>query len=318
MSYAGDDMSTGYQTIYNDLRESLMLARKNITSYFLGILGLLLVSAIVISVSALVVLGITYISVGGDFNTWIYGLQQMAVLNPDVLVLGGFGIAVLLIASLFMTLIGPLFGMSYEVAATGSTRAEAVFSWLRSRFVKYFICGSLMALIVAGVPILLWYINALFYNYSIPPLVESGLSVFTSVWVFVTIALTSMVMPAITRGSAVIEAFRVSLRLATKRFERIFGLWCAILLLLLVTFGPSIVWTTVMGPMIPSQFLLTSSIVFGSLIIAVFTVVVAFAWWLLLFPMVLIALCRVYSELTTELGGQKSTDSVGMHSRSAI
>ncbi|MFW9769739.1 MAG: hypothetical protein ACFFEM_13035, partial [Candidatus Thorarchaeota archaeon] len=130
------------------------------------------------------------------------------------------------------------------------------------------------------------------------------LTISTFVWVFITAGLTSMVFPAVSSGKGVQEAVKESYSLATRYFDRVYGLQSAILLLLVISFGPMIVWGITQAPFIP-PYLMTFGPVLAAL--TLWTVVSAFLWLFLFLPMVRIAWVKVYQELT---GGPVATLSV--------
>ena len=149
-----------------------------------------------------------------------------------------------------------------------------------------------------------WGLSSYALGYVITAPVSALLTIFTFVWIFFTAGLTSMVFPAIVSGKGVQTAFKESYTLATRYFDRVFGVLSAIVLLIAVTFGPIILLGLTMplvGP--PMSLALIPAIAAAAL----WTVVSAFLWLLLFLPMVRIAWVKIYQDLT---GGKIATQSV--------
>jgi hypothetical protein len=125
-------------------------------------------------------------------------------------------------------------------------------------------------------------------------------------WVFITVGFCAMVFPAVINGKGVQEAFKESFNLAINRFDRVFGLLCAVFLLAAIMFSPLLVGGIAM--MVSPEITMTLFHPFHPLFagVMVWTVLSAFLWLLLLLPMTIIAFVKVYTELT---GGQVAAPS---------
>jgi hypothetical protein len=293
-------MSTSFNTIVDDMKSSFGLAKNNILSYFLANLGMLIAVALLLGLVMVPILVAVLLVVGTNPATWEalgLGLTAWAQSNPWAV----GGVAILFIipfVALFLTVVGSIYGMSKDLIAHGETKAERAFSWFRHKFLTFAGAGVLLTIIIILPPVVVWGSVSILMGYSIPTSLSPLLTVSTFVWVFLTVGLCAMVFPAITYGKSTQDAFKESFRLARERFDHVYGLLSAIVVLAAASYGPVIIW----GLTTP----LTGLVAFNAVSIAimVWTVLVTFLWLLILLPMTIIAFTKVYAEMT---GGQVAT-----------
>jgi len=296
-------MSTSFNTVYDDMKSSLKLAWKSMLSYFLANLGMVIVVAILAGLIAIPILGVAFVALAPLSEASMIAFADWAFANP--LAVGSLGIlALVLVVSLLMVVSGSIYGMSYDLVTTGETKAEAAFSYLRHKFLTYAGTGAILTIIVIVPPVIAWGFTAYAMGMTVTGLASQLLTIFTFVWVFITAGLTSMVFPAVSSGKGVQESFKESYSLATRYFDRVFGVLVAIVLLLVITFGPIIVWSISLVAIGTVPVL-----AFGPTLVAlmIWTVVFAFLWLLLFLPMVRITWVKVYQDLT---GGKVATQRV--------
>ncbi|MHA2385012.1 MAG: hypothetical protein ACXAEE_02240, partial [Candidatus Thorarchaeota archaeon] len=237
-------MSTSFNTIVDDLKSSFGLAKDNILSYFLANLGMLIAVALLLGLVMVPILVTVLLVVGTNPATWEalgLGLAAWAQSNPWAV----GGVAILFIipfVALFLTVVGSIYGMSKDLIAHGETKAERAFSWFRHKFLTFASAGVLLTTIIALPPMVVWGSVSILNGYTIPVAYSTFLSVFTFAWVFITVGLCAMVFPAITYGKGVQDAFKESFQLARERFDHVYGLLSAIVLLAVASFGPVILW----------------------------------------------------------------------------
>ncbi len=289
-----ESMSTDFHTVFNDLKTSLGLARKSVLSYLLANLGMVFVIAILFGIIAMPIMLLALATSGLFWNNM--GLMMSAWAGHSPMLVGGLGILVMIpVVSLFLVVVGSIYGMSNDLVMIGETKAEAAFSYLWHKFFAFAGAGAILTIIVIVPQVVVWGTAWYLLGYTITGLAAQALTAFSFVWTFVTVGLTSMVLPAVVNGKGVQAAVSESFRLAVKHFDRVFGLWTAIVLLAVAMFAPAMVWGltvnwTMMGP--ESMFMP----VIGAL--AAWTVIAGLLWILLLFPMVVIAFAKVYHEIT--------------------
>jgi hypothetical protein len=302
-------MSTTFETIFNDMKSSLKLAWGKALSYFLANLGMVIVVAILALLIALPIASVVLLTFNpADLNSIIaYGQWMQWMEANRLLVMGLVILAAIPIVALFLVVTGSIYGMSYDLVAKGDTKAERAFSYLRHKFLTFFVTGAILTIIVLVPPGLLWGLTSYFLDGVAPSALHSAvLMALTFVWVFITGGLTSLVFPSVVSGKGVQTAFKESFAMARSHFDRIFGVLSAIVLLFAVTFGPITVvgLAMVMELSVPS---ISLALVPALAAIALWTVVSVFLWLLLFLPMVRIAWVKVYQELT---GGEIATQSV--------
>ncbi len=294
-------MSTSFNTIVDDLKSSFGLAKDNILSYFLANLGMLIAVALLLGLVMIPILAAALLLVGTNPATWEavgLGLTVWAESNPWAV--GGVAILFLIpFVALFLTVVGSIYGMSKDLIAHGETKAERAFSWFRHKFLTFAGAGVLLTIIIILPPLVVWGSISILMGYSIPVSLIPLFSVSTFVWVFLTVGLCAMVFPAITYGKGVQDAFKESFQLARERFDHVYGLLSAIVVLAIASYGPVIIW----GLTVPfSGAVMAFDAV--AMAIMVWTVFVTFLWLLVLLPMTIIAFTKVYAEMT---GGQVAT-----------
>lgn len=296
-------MSTSFGTIANDLKVSLSLAKSHILSYFLANLGLAVVIVVLLAIigiplAVITVLtqGLIWVSLGSIATSW-------AMTNPWVV--GSMGVMfVIPIVSLFLVVVGSVFGMSNDLVLKGETKAELAFSYLRRRFLSFVGAGAVLTVIIVLPLVLLWVSAGYYLNWTVVSPNSTILTAISVAWIYVSVGLTSMVLPAIVNGKGVQAAVKESLSLSTRYFDRVFGLLTAIFLLAVAMFSPALMLSYGMA-----HGLISISSVFTPAFaaVAISTALSILLWLFLLLPMVKIAFVKVYHDLT---GGQVATQSV--------
>jgi len=289
---------TTFGTIFDDVKASLKGAWNNVLSYFLANLGMLIVALVLLAVIAIPIIAVLLLAGPAALTAWAEGLVDLAFTNPWAISLGAYLILLPFLAVLFLV-IGSIYGMSKEVVETGKTSAESAFSWLRHNFLTFAGVGFIVSLIVI-VPQLLVVATAVYLlGPGITPLWASyGMTVFVFAYSFITLGLTSMVFPAVVNGKGIQEAVYESFKLATQRFDRVFGVHTAIVLLALLTISPFLAYAAI-AMVVPIGPLLFP----GGMALGLYAMVIGLFWLLVFLPATFIAYVRVYTDLT---GGEVS------------
>ncbi|RDE12714.1 MAG: hypothetical protein C4K47_07300 [Candidatus Thorarchaeota archaeon] len=287
-------MSAKFGTILDDLKSSFGQARHHILSYLLANLGMAITLAILL-VFVLIPVAIVFMAVYGVLGPGFGPLMvTWAVQNP-LLVSGAALLFVIPIISVFLVVVGSIFGMSNDLVTTGETKAESAFHYLRVKFVSFVSAGAMLTIMIIVPQLVVWGLASNMFQYTITGLPMYALSAFSFAWTFVTVGLTSMVLPAIVSGKGVQDAFHESFKLATQRFERVFGLLSAIVLLAAATLAPIIIWGYAAGwTMNPLDIVQVSAVA----IVGIWSLFAFLLWALVLYPMMIIGFVRVYHELT--------------------
>jgi len=284
---------TNFGTIIDDMKTSLKLAYHNMLSYFLAHLGMAVFLVLMIAIVAVPILAVVLAAGPTTLAAWSASISTWSTAN--IFATGTLAVTfiVLPLMALLFLVYGSIYGISKEVVEKGTTSAESAFSWLRHNFITFAGAGVILTLLVIVPQLLVAATVAYFSGYVVTGWTSIGLSAFVFAYTFVTLGLTSMVMPAIVNGKGVQEAVVGSFKLAIERFDRIFGLLTAIVLLGLLTFAPILVGAAAVA-------LGVSVTLVGPWFIAagIWAAVAALFWILLLLPMTIIAFTRVYHDLT--------------------
>ena len=280
------------------MKTSFKQATGSALSYFLANLGMVIVvSLLALLIAAPLALG-AWVALAPISEVTMIAMRDWALANP--LLLGGLGVLVLIpIVSLFLVVSGSIYGMSHDLVTTGETKAEAAFSYLKRKFLTFMGTGAILTIVILLPPALVWGLTSYAMGYTITAAISTLLTIFTFVWVFITYGLTSMVFPAVVSGKGVQAAFKESFSLATRYFDRIFGVMTAIVLLIAATFGPVILaglaFPAFGQPGVP---MITFALFPALLGVMLWTVVSVFLWLFIFLPMIRITWVRVYQELT--------------------
>lgn len=300
-------MSTDFNTILGDLKYSLKLAWNKALSYFLANMGMLFMIAIILGIVAIPIL-VTAVWAIGPHNFAAMGVAMSTWAEANPWLVGGLAMVFIIpFVALFLTVIGSIYGMSKELVETGDTRAEYAFTYFRRKFLTFASTGVLLTIIIILPPLAIWGATSILSGYVIGYAARVALSIFTFVWVFITVGLCAMVFPAIVNGKGVQEAFKESFNLAINRFDRVFGLLSAVVLLAAAMFGPLLVGAIVIlvSPGITLSMFAPFHPLFAG--VMVWTVLSVILWLFLLLPMTIISFVKVYADLT---GGQVAAPSV--------
>lgn len=292
-----ETMSTTLGTIVDDMKQSLRIAKSNMLSFFLANLGMAVLIGVLFAILAIpiVILAFTvdptfWVNLGANMHTW-------AMNNPWLV--GGFGTLILIpIASLFLVVVGSVFGMSTEAVETGKTYAESAFSYFRHKFLSFAGLGVVLTVIIILPSLLIWGVASLALGGTITGIPATVVSIVTSVWTYITVGLFVMSFPAVAKGRGVQEAIKESYRLSIERFDRVFGLITAIILLAVATFAPMIIAGVLYGPLMPMPTPPPVTIDPVLAVIGIWAVTAGLLWLLLLMPMTVIAITKLYTEFT--------------------
>jgi hypothetical protein len=275
---------------YDDIKVSFKFAVKNIPSFFLGMLGVLIVTAIFVALMlGIFVITVLFLLPGGfaEFiNLFVIFVTAFAEWPSPT----SLGIIALLVVPLLLPVfvaIGALYGMSREIIESEGTSAEGVFTWYSRRFFPL-AGGGFVIFLVAIVPL------ALLYGYTFQALggdidgMNEVLLIATSIlWFVITTGLLSMMFPGIIDGLTVKQAAARSVKMGVKYLDRVFSVWLFFLVLVFALFAP-LIW--------PYQLYW----LFGTFSLDFYPVVAALFTLFIVVPAMAIAQSRVYLVLSSE------------------
>ncbi len=222
-------------SIGKDIKTSLILAKRNILSFILAMLGLS-VLLIVAIVAVALPLGLTIGYVGGSS-------AELTWASPSlwIIVILGMSIAIL-IFTLFLFVFGGIYGMAMEIIEEGKSHAEKPFSTMKQRFVPIFISSLLITLILLGIPLVIGGAISVAYGGNLPQPIQWIQGIILLAWIFIIGGLLSTVFPCIADGKGVKEAFSGSFKKAKNQPGRIFSAMAIFLAIWIVPWLSIVLW----------------------------------------------------------------------------
>jgi hypothetical protein len=291
--------NASFQTILDDLKISIRFASKNIISFILALFGVIIISAILLVIVAILIFVPLFFILGIE---GVIAFFTTLTLNFPAgftsILVAGLLIAIPLVAPFFVA-IGALFGMGREIVESEGTSLEGVFTWYRKKFFSLAGGGIMLFIIVLG-PFIVFLLAGIaifgfdFFNFTLISIGTSGIfnpiiGVLLTLWFSFSLGLLSMLFPAIIDGYSAIEATKKSIRMSLTYFDRIFGVWLSYLLVLGACVLPMLLMPFVM------DLSLVVSIVLGVIAVPLFLFLI-----FIFLPSLTIGLTRVYMILTAD------------------
>ncbi|MBE0526813.1 MAG: hypothetical protein IH631_07715, partial [Candidatus Thorarchaeota archaeon] len=282
---------------------SFKFATKNVISYLLAIFGVLIVSGLlIIIVAACVFIPLIFIIGIGNITTFFESFSGLETVGIANIALGSLLFALPFLAP-FMVAIGALFGLGREIVESEGTSAEGVFTWYKKKFFSLAGGGLVLFIVVVGPLMLALLFGTAIYGdqFLTIAVISAGPANFTNpiaislllIWLAVSTGLLSMLFPSIIDGYSVFESVKRSVKMSTKYFDRVFGIWMAFLLILAALIVPFMV--------IPFALDLTGPAMMAFAgIMVVYAIPALLILIFLYLPAVTIGLTRVYMILTAD------------------
>ena len=306
--------NASFRTILDDLKISYKFALKNVISYILAIIGVFIAAGILLVVVAAIFFVPFLFAIGGieGFTIWAESFGAWSVTEGVNIAAGIFLFALPFIAPIFVA-IGALFGVSREIVESEGTTAEGVFVWFKRKFFSLAGGGIMLFMFIMG-PIILISIGAVFLfgdqvlniafiGYGTANSLNPVLSALLLVWFVISSGLMTMLFPAIIDGLPVFEATKRSIRMGIDYFDRVFGVWIANILVLLVILLPVLAVPFTLG-------FAESALI----VMAVYAIPMALILAFVALPALSICLTRVYMILSADnddLSPQEGEDEGG-------
>lgn len=235
---------SGFRAFIEDLVVSFKFAIRNIISFFLGMIGVLIMTLLCLAM----LLAVFFVTVTFLLPNGVWDLIDVFVDIVEAFANypapTSLGLVVLMLVPLVLPLfvaIGALYGMAREIVESEGTSAEGVFTWYSSRFFSL-AGGGIVIFSVTIVPIAGLYA----YAYQILGGVITGTNeaivIATAVmWFVITSGLLSMMFPAIIDGMPVLQAAGKSVKMGVKYLDRVFSVWIFFLVLIFAVISP-LIW----------------------------------------------------------------------------
>lgn len=273
---------------------SFKFAVKNILSFLLGMIGVLIVTVIVMMIGFAIVSIPLFFAVGGPegfvafFESLGVVMEAVFVSQPDPAAASLGIFAILLLVTPFFVAIGVVFGMGREIVESAGTSAEGVFVWYRKKFFSL-AGGGIAIFAVIGLPLILVYGILFLAGYVVTGLPGAVLTALSAFWIMLSSGMMTMVFPAIIDNYSVLDATRQSIRLSWKYFDRVYSTWFTFILIIIFMFAPlGIGIAAFMQPTLGVELMAA----------AIYAVIAAFVLILIVLPALVIALSRLYMILS--------------------
>ncbi|MFW9964937.1 MAG: hypothetical protein ACFFCX_15310 [Candidatus Sifarchaeia archaeon] len=277
--------------IIKDFKVGFTLAVKNILSFGLAMLGILLVTLLLIVLIALFILIPILFTMGIPFLVWfvesiVAGFSATSGLTLVMLIM----FLVLPLLGPFFIALGALFGMARELVESDGTQAESAFSWYGKRGLSL-LGGGMIHFLITLAPLILAFLSISYPTWNPPTNDELEILIpLIVVWIILVNGMLSLTFPGIIDGLSAVKAAARSVRLACQFPARVLGAWFIIVLMIAFPILPIInelafLWE----PLIVFQFFEQYS---GLVIIILLFVVI---------PAVSIVLTRIYMILTAKV-----------------
>jgi hypothetical protein len=283
-------IKTGIYALPKDLKIGFRFAIRNLLSYILAMLGIVLVTAGILIIILLIILvpfifamGITvFVNFIVAFAVQIDSLSGILLLTMLLIIFAP-------ILGPFFVAFGAAYGMAREIVENVGTTAEGAFTWYRKKALSL-VGGGMIHFVISIAPFLIAIISMLTPPLYLPS--EESLAIILPLgifWILLTNGMLSLTFPGIIDGLSAQKAARRSVRLCCKSPGRVLGAWTFFVvligapLLLAIDYEP-LQWVHI----IPTQYVDTfvSSIV----LLTVFFI----------FPVISIVFTRIYMILSAQ------------------
>ncbi|MHA1134912.1 MAG: hypothetical protein ACTSSE_00335 [Candidatus Thorarchaeota archaeon] len=216
----------GISALSKDIYIGFKFALKHFLSYFLAMLGIILLTIIMVVVVLFFVVVPLVIFVGLPvIIMWVssFGIE-VGTLEGTMLI----SIVLLIVLPLlapFFTALGSLYGMSREIIEGETTSAESAFSWYRKRSISL-AGGGMVHFLISFAPFMI-AIWAMFATAITVP-TNAELRVILPVgflWILLSNGMLSLTFPGIIDGLSAASAAKRSVRLCCRSPGRVLGSW---------------------------------------------------------------------------------------------
>jgi len=297
--------NASFSTILEDLKVSFKFAVKNVFTYILALIGVVIVSLLlIVIVAAIIFIPLFFILRGFEGFTQFFDSFGSSITPSGIttIALGSFLFALPFLAPIFVA-VGAMFGIGREIVESEGASAEGVFTWYKKKFFSLAGGGLILFLVVLG-PLMLGllagtaiygegFLNLAFISSGSTSAMNSMLIALFTIWIIISMGILSMVFPSIIDGYSVLESAKQSIRMSIRYFDRVFGVWIAFVLVLLVLIAPILVMPFAFDAVNP-----TISPLGGFLI--VYMIPAGIILLFLYMPALSIGLTRVYMILTAD------------------
>ena len=287
--------------LLKDFKVGFTLAIKNILSFGLAMVGILVVTILLllaillfIAIPLLFTLGIPFIIT--LIETISTGFTGSSGLTLVLLIM----FLVLPILGPFFIALGSLFGMAREIVESDGTLAESAFSWYGKRGLSL-LGGGVLHVMITLAPLIVAFLAISYPTWNPPTNTELRIIItLIVIWIILVNGMLSLTFPGIIDGLSVFRAAGRSVKLTCKFPGRVLGAWFIIVLLTGVLILPIINELTILWmPFIPQR------------ILEMYRPIAIVALLFIIIPAVSIILTRIYMILTAKVDATYTQDNGG-------
>ena len=284
-------------SLLSDFKANYRLLRMNFLGYVLtmiaivalvGILYLIFSLAIGLVIFLLNPTQTIYETIAYTMNRWTEPL-----LTGDMTMIFSTGLLSELIPlyAIAIWCSGATYGMSKEIIESGGSHQANPFSWLRGKVKAYLVAGIIISFIAIAPVVIIGYGVAMIFDAGPIPYPLDWITAAVSIgWFFVIMTFQHLIIPAMADGHPLLDAVKVSFRLAKQNFVKTFSVWIFYFILLTLWFYPITLYTFILGgianPLDPLVLGLAAFLGVGMLIDL-----------FLLLPIMVLGMTRLYLEL---------------------
>ena len=219
--------------ILKDFKVGFTLAVKNILSFGLAMLGIIIVTLLLLAVILLVVIVPILITMGVPFLVWLVesivaGFQETSGLTLILLIM----FLILPLLGPFFVALGALFGMARELVESDGTQAESAFSWYGKRGFSL-LGGGILHFLITLAPLIIAFLSISYPVWNPPTNEELEILIPVIVaWIILVNGMLSLTFPGIIDGLSAVRAAARSVRLTCQFPGRVLGAWFLIVLII--------------------------------------------------------------------------------------
>ncbi len=286
--------NANFRVLLQDLKISFKFAVKNLVSFVLGMIGVLIVTGLLIALLALFVL-VPFLLLGGLTGitdlilTWVRTTQSLQGA-------AAFLMTLLLVTPLIaplMVAIGALYGMGREIVESEGTTAEGIFAWYSKKFFSLAAVGMIQFLVVI-VPLAVTTILLGPLSFGLEQTGWASATIATySIYATFMSGLMSLAFPAVIDGNSILSSIKISVRLSTRYFDRVFSTWLSYLGIGTLLSFPLLAWPLAVP-------LSSSQVGMWTTIIAAYSIIAVLFTFFVLLPATVIGMSRIYMILISD------------------
>jgi len=294
----------------NDFKSGLSMAKGKLLTFFLAIIGIVVVLGLVLAVVVLPIGLVAWMmNPSADFITrWTETLTAWTLPltygSAEVILSISFLTVILPITAIGIWVLGALFGIAKEQIDTNDTRVEHAFSWLKKRFAPLIGGGILLSIIIILPALIVGYIISWAYGFQPVPYPINWIEGFIGfVYFFIMLSFFSLLCPAIVDGMSALDAMRMSVKTVRANLGRVFGFLLIFVIITLILFGPIAIYSMYLVSLGLTPDPLTD-VVFAAL--TAWSAIGAFILLIFVLPALVFGLTLIYNSLKTQTPVQMS------------